>query len=406
MSSGIVALGVNHKGAPTSVRQAISLDANESDRVLAAFRKTTVDAGLLIVSTCNRTELYVDAESDHLDLAHQALRSVQPDPVCTAASDGWYELHGSVAAGHLFRVVSGLESPILGDTQILAQVRRSVSAARAAGTLSKGLERLTRQALELGRQVRRETPISAGGVGVGSATVDLIDARLPHGHSSKILVIGAGEAGRAVIGHLAHRHYGDVTVANRTRERAEAVAERCNVGVLDLGEAAAHLNDFEVVVLAAPLGANSPVEPDLSAGDHRRPLVIDLVPGGALHGDLPEGSIQLDDLADAPIGERAGAVPAVEELCDQAIAEWEASSRRVPFDAAIAELFGACDALCDDLVELLRAEPDPARAHKAIRTALRRAIHTPVTRIRELATESQPRVDRHPDPRGVLACAH
>ncbi|MBK8231574.1 MAG: hypothetical protein IPK72_13540 [Candidatus Eisenbacteria bacterium] len=218
-------LGVNFRTAPAAVREALSYDRDQARDLLSRAKARFPGSEALILSTCNRTEFYLVPHANQAMATAwlrevRELRSTAPifHPNC-----GLYQARDLDAVRHLFRVASGLESAVLGDVQILAQLREACSAARAAGTFGPWLGEITSRAARLGRSVRSESSISRGAASVGSALAELLRRRYPSAPPD-LALLGAGEAGANIAFHLAKRFPGKLQILSRDRSRADRVA--------------------------------------------------------------------------------------------------------------------------------------------------------------------------------------
>lgn len=343
-----------------------ALSDEMADAIQARFVARNPGDGLLVLSTCARLEFYIDAQDHHAERLHEALGAVTNG--CPAVGAMSYELVGPAAVAHLFRVSAGLESPILGDTQILAQLRRAEARARVARGLPPLLTEAVRRALALGREVRRETQISAGGADIGSAVARAIaDRGLTF---SPVVIVGAGDAAERTLAAFDHAPR-PVGILNRSHDRAVDLAERYGATVLDVEQSAAW--EGAVFVLTAPA---VPAALTTLVDDAR--CIIDVVPGGA----GPSADVNLRDLADWSDPRRLAAVETVADRCDDALADWEAWSARKPFETAVGALYRDLDRLVDDL--------EAGDAAIAVRSVVRRWLHPHVTAMRDAVTTSPP----------------
>jgi len=280
----------------------------------------------VVLSTCNRTEIYVVAEKFHgayADLRNFLSEMAYLPPEDFA--DHLYVQYDDDAVAHLFAVTSGLESAVVGEAEILGQVRRAWERAQEEDTAGSSLNLLFRHALEVGKRARTETGISRHIASVSTAAVAMAAERLGSLAGRRILVLGAGEMGEGMVRSLVAAGVADVRIANRTWERAVELADQ-------LGGAAVRLADLneslaEVDLLLTSTGASSIMleHGDLArvmAARHGRPLLIvdvavprDVDPTAA---DLPGVTLlDMDDLrtfADAGLAERQGEVAAVRRM--------------------------------------------------------------------------------------------
>ena len=220
----VVAVGVSHNSAPVDLRERLTVSAESLPDVLRALRAQVSEA--LILSTCNRVELYAVCghEASGTDLLRQFLAAHGDLPIATVR-DATYAFAHESAARHLLRVASGLDSMVVGEDEILGQVRRALAAARHAGTLGPVLDRLGDMALACGKRTRAGTALGRDGESIASVAVRLAMRERAPGERAHILVLGAGEAARGVVAQLAPLDNAHVTLVNRTHDRAVVLAE-------------------------------------------------------------------------------------------------------------------------------------------------------------------------------------
>jgi glutamyl-tRNA reductase len=269
--SRLVAVGVSHRTARLAVRERVALDAAGAGRLPAALVASGDVAEAMALSTCNRTEVYVaDADADVAEdavvraLARRA--GVAPATLRRHA----YVLRDGEAARHLFTVAGGLDSMVLGEVQILGQLRR----AHAAGTTGPLLDRLLRDAVAAGRRIREETAVGRAGVSVSSAAVELARTALGDLNGRRVLVVGAGKSGELTAQVLADRGV-EVVVASRRH-----AGEECPAGRVSLEALADELARADVVLCATAAPHPIVTREDLACAMSRRSgralLVIDL----------------------------------------------------------------------------------------------------------------------------------
>ena len=231
----VVCLGLSHKSAPVELREKFAVSDLSIGNVSAELARIDGVGEAVIVSTCNRVEYYVATD----DPAHGA--KVMTDFIAARAGlppHEFQQYRGDEGTRHLFRVVSGLESMVIGETEILGQVKKAYQAAQAAGATSRHLNKLFQRAFNVAKEVRTHTSITRGAVSVGSAAVDLaekIHGKLDH---CNVMILGAGETAEMTAKALQLRGAKAVFVSNRTFERAAALAET-------LGGKAIHFDQWE-----------------------------------------------------------------------------------------------------------------------------------------------------------------
>ena len=274
----IVVMGVSHRSAPLELLERCTVATADVPKRLGDLAGCPNVSEAVVVSTCNRTEAYVVAEKFHA--AFGELR----DFFCTLSgaapaemSDHLYVLYDDDAARHLFRVASGLESAVLGEHEILGQVRTAWDTARAEGTAGTVLNQLFRHGISAGKRARTETGIARGTASVSHAAVSMAIEYLGTLEDCRVLVVGAGEMAEGMIVAVAAAGPAAVQVANRTSSHAEALAARVGGHHLPLG----NLEDalVEVDLLLTSTGATSVIVDHASVGEvierrAGRPLLI------------------------------------------------------------------------------------------------------------------------------------
>ena len=335
----VFALGLNHRSAPLDLRARFAIPLERMAASIDALRRhiavTTADAAAtaeaVILSTCNRTELYVAAPAGELAgpaldwLARQA--GLAPDTLAAHA----YTRAGDDAARHAFRVAAGLDSMVLGEPQILGQVKQAVRVAAEAGTLGKTLNQLFQRSFSVAKAVRSHTDIGAGSVSYAAATVRLAQQLFGPLQAQRVLCVGGGEMMASVAAHLAGRRPLALAIANRSAERGQAIAARCGDGAtaLPLATLPERLHEFDVVVSCTasslPLIGLGVVQRALA--QRRRPmLLVDLALQRDIEpevGKLPDAYLYtLDDLAaivEAGAANRRAAVEHADALVEDGV---------------------------------------------------------------------------------------
>ncbi len=224
----VMMLGINHRTAPLALREKLAIGEAALPGTLARLTSAFPEAECVVLSTCNRTELYV-ARPVHSPPSGDDLRRFLASHCAMdeAALGGAMLLREQdQAVGHLFHVAAGLDSMILGETQVLGQVRRAYEAAATAGTAGRVLHQVFQQAIASAKRLHATTGISAGRQSVGSVGVEFIRQVFETLEDKTVLCIGAGEVGKVVLQHALRLHPGKVLLVNRTAERAVELAER------------------------------------------------------------------------------------------------------------------------------------------------------------------------------------
>jgi glutamyl-tRNA reductase len=334
----VVVIGLNHRTVPLDLLERMTIDESRLGKALhdVASRDNVSEA--VVLSTCNRTEIYVIAEKFHG--AYADVRDFLSESAYLAPeefSEHLYVWYDDEAAGHLFAVTSGLDSAVVGEAEILGQVRHAWTRAQEEGTVGTSLNLLFRHALEIGKRARTETGISRHIASVSTAAVAMAAERLGSLDGRAILVLGAGDMGEGMVRALVEGGVDDVRIANRTWERAEEMAAHLGGRPVRLAELDQALTDVDLLLTST--GASSLM---LEHGDmarvmearNGRPLLIVDV---AVPRDVdPAASnldgvtlLDMDDLrafAEAGMAERRREVTAVRRMVDEELVRFSSIS--------------------------------------------------------------------------------
>jgi len=373
-------VGISHHVAPVELRERVALSLDRA----ASLARSLGDA--VCLSTCNRTEVYLAGGDGSGALS--TLEELAGEPLESVA----YRMHDDAAALHLFRVSAGLDSLIPGESEILGQVRAAFDAA-APGPL---LDRVFRQALQLGKRVRAETAIGENPASVPSAAAALAAQVFGDLHGRKVLLAGAGRIGQLAASNLSARGATIAYVANRSREGAERLAGRFGAVPIRLEEMAPKLGEVDVVLTstAAPgLLIDAPSVP----AHRRRPLffidiavprdvdpAVNRLPGCFLY--------DIDDL-EAVVAETLAARRAEAGRAEQLVAEevdryraWQASLDVVP---AIASLRALAMEIRSNELAKVRVSDDERRTLESVTAQiLNKLLHLPTVRMKEAAVSA------------------
>jgi glutamyl-tRNA reductase len=325
MSVGVFTLGLNHVSAPVAVRERLSLPPELVQPAIGALQSSFGGAvkEAAILSTCNRTELYCVAEADvapHLPRWLAEFNQIEPQTV----TPHLYLHDHDAAVRHAFRVASGLDSMVLGEPQILGQMKEAVRAAEGAGALGTLLHQLFQRTFSVAKEVRSQTAIGSQSVSLASAAVRLTERVFGDLKDTRILFIGAGEMIELCATHFAARQPKGMVVANRTLDRADQLANRFDAKSMRLADLPDHLADFDVVVSCTastlPILGLGMVE-RASKQRRRRPMVmVDL----AVPRDIEPEVSRLDDVYLYSVDDLGAVVQSGTESRQSAVVQAEA----------------------------------------------------------------------------------
>ena len=244
----ITLIGVNHKTAPVALREKLSFSREESLTALKALKQYPDIKEVLIFSTCNRTEvLYVsDSDTSVDDVA--AFVSAQKHIDVSEFASALYVLHGDEAVRHIFRVASSLDSMMVGEPQILGQVKQAYRTAVEAGASGVLLNRMMHKAFSIAKQVRKETGIGDNAVSISYAAVELANKIFSDLSAKSVLLLGAGEMAELAVEHLMSHNVKQVLVANRTFENAVTLAEKFRGQAMGFEERESALAEVDIII--------------------------------------------------------------------------------------------------------------------------------------------------------------
>ena len=354
-------LGLNHQTAPLEIRERVVFHVERLRDALAEITRGRANEAA-ILSTCNRTELYLATGEPRAATAWFAeYHRMTPDSL----SPYLYTLPSDHAVRHAFRVASGLDSMVLGEPQILGQMKEAARAAEDAGTLGTVLHKLFQRSFAVAKEVRSTTRIGANSVSMAAASVKLAARIFPSLHEQKVLFIGAGEMIELCATHFSAQNPACITVANRTLERAETLAHRFGGRAIELRALGEHLHEHDIVVSCTasslPILGKGLIERALRARRRRPIFMVDLavprdieVEVGALDDVFLYTLDDLSELVAANLDARRSAVEQAEAIIETQVGQfmhWMDAREGVP------------------LIRTLREQVDAARQQELERAA-------------------------------------
>ncbi len=319
------ALGINHQTAPLDLRGRFAFALDQIAPTLAGLRSALSGPEAAIISTCNRTEIYCAhgvADAQAIDrtvdwMAHAG--GVAPALLRSHA----YTLHDGLAARHVFRVASGLDSMVLGEAQILGQMKDAVRVANEAGALGSTLNQLFQRSFSVAKEVRTATEIGAHSISMAAAAVRLASQLFEDLGQVRVLFVGAGEMIELAATHFAARSPKSIAIANRTLERGEKLAGRFGGEVMRLADLPARLHEFDAIVSCTastlPIIGLGAVERALKQRKHRPMFMVDL----AVPRDIEPEVKGLEDVFLYPVDDLASVVQTGQAQRQAAVAQAE-----------------------------------------------------------------------------------
>jgi glutamyl-tRNA reductase len=393
----VFALGINHHTAPLDIREQVAFDPAQLAQALHDLVRGRPVREAAILSTCNRTELYCattePAAAIHWLAEYHALSARRIDPYL-------YQHPQKDAVRHMFRVASGLDSMVLGEPQILGQMKQAARVAEEAGTLGTLLNKLFQRTFAVAKEVRSTTAIGANIVSMAAAAVHLSERIFERLADQSVLFIGAGEMIELCAAHFAGGKPKRLSIANRTPERALLIAERFGGDVLRLDEVGERLADYDIVVSctasALPILGLGMVERALKVRRHRPMVMVDL----AVPRDIEAEVGQLDDVFLYTLDDLGQIVESVQESRQAAIVDaeeiithrvddflhWMESRETVPIIRALRDTADrARRHELEHALKLLQRGDDPAQVLDALSKGLTNKLLHPPTQALNLA---------------------
>ncbi len=391
-------IGTSHKYSPLDVRERLAFGEEELREALGELqRELGVEAA--IVSTCNRTEIYV-----------VPLRESPAEPFEPARVADWlrrrkmmelppshlFVLHGGSAAQHLLEVASGVDSQVIGDIQIIGQVKEAFQIGRECGSVGKVLNRLFSVALHTGKRVKSETDLFAGAVSISYVAVELAKKIFYPFGDKRTLVVGAGETGELTARNLRSQGVRSVTIANRTEARARDLVERLGFGeVMPLESLAARLHEFDIVIVST--GAASYVidyAMARSAASRRGgepQLIVDIsVPRnveprvGTLPNVFCKDLNDLNNVIESNVVRRRSELPRAEMIIAEELAKFSSWCNLLPVTPVVAELKRQSESIARAELEKNRhrfSESEFQHVEKLVASVVKKIIGMPMAHL-------------------------
>ncbi|KNH09918.1 Glutamyl-tRNA reductase [Candidatus Burkholderia brachyanthoides] len=407
----LLTIGINHHTAPLALRERVAFPLEQLKLALGALKDiwlgplAKVSPEAAILSTCNRTELYCATDNSAArDATIQWLSQYHSIPVPELAPHV-YALPQSEAVRHAFRVASGLDSMVLGETQIIGQMKDALRTASEAGALGTYLNQLFQRTFAVAKEVRTTTEIGAQSVSMAAAAVRLAQRIFENISGQRVLFIGAGEMIELCATHFAAHSPRELVVANRTAERGEKLAQRFNGRAIPLSDLSARMHEFDIIVSCTastlPIIGLGAVERAVRARRHRPIFMVDLAVPRDIEPEI--GNLQdvflytVDDLG-AIVREgnasRQAAVAQAEAIIEtrvQNFMQWLDTRSIVP---VIRHMHTQADALRRAEVErarkMLARGDDPAAVLEALSQALtNKLIHGPTHALNRASSEER-----------------
>ena len=341
----IVAYGLNHRTASVELRERIAFpEENLSDMLSRLTHDLSNIREAAIVSTCNRTELYCSLSDENTHDISQWLSATRPVDI-TELEDSSYKHWDKDAAKHMIRVAAGLDSQMLGEPQIMGQVKMAYEVARKTGTIGPDLDLLSRMTLRTAKDIRTQTEIGRNPISVAYAAVSLATQIFTNLNTKRALLLGAGDTISLVAEHLAAKNIAGLAIANRTLANAQVLAAKFDAVAMQLSDVAGRLADYDVVISSTasslPILGKGAVEAAIKKRKRKPMFMVDIAVPRDIEsevGSLPDVYLYtIDDLSNivqANIEQRQKAAQGAEVIVDMGTERYE-RERRIHSDKAL-----------------------------------------------------------------------
>ena len=390
--------GINHQTAPVHIRENIAFNDDVLTAALTSLRQQTNVVEAVIVSTCNRTEIYCHLEEHNSTVISDWLHTFQQQTTNTLDEFLYYHTDED-AIRHLLRVACGLDSMVLGEPQILGQIKTAYSNALNANSIDKCLGRLFQHSFTVAKQVRTDTAIGNSPVSVAFAAVSLAKQIFSDLSESTALLIGAGETIELTARHLRDNNIGRIIIANRTVERAHALAEQINGYAISLSEMPGHLAEADIVISSTasqlPILGKGVVESALKKRKRRPIFMVDIAVPRDIEPEVGElEDIYLycvDDLhgiIEENLQSRRDAAQQAEEIIDSQVDHFNAWLRSQDAVPVIRSLRANAEQESQQLVEKALKQLEQGTAAEQVvndlaRTLTNKLLHEPSRQLRQ-----------------------
>lgn len=400
----LLALGINHKTAPVDLRERVTFSPETLDQALESLLAQPMVQGGVVLSTCNRTELYLSVEEQ--DNLQEALirwlcnyHGLNEEDL--RKSLYWHQDNDAVS--HLMRVASGLDSLVLGEPQILGQVKKAFADSSRGHLNVNELERMFQKSFSVAKRVRTETDIGASAVSVAFAACTLARQIFESLSSVTVLLVGAGETIELVARHLREHHVRKMVIANRTRERAQALADEVGAEVIALSDIDERLKEADIIISSTasplPIIGKGMVERALKARRNQPMLLVDIaVPRdvepevGKLANAYLYSVDDLQNIIQHNLAQRKAAAVQAESIVEQETSEFMAWLRAQSASETIREYRSQSEQVREELTaKALAALEQGGDAQEIMQDLARkltnRLIHAPTKSLQQAARD-------------------
>ncbi|MBX7216556.1 MAG: glutamyl-tRNA reductase [Candidatus Kapabacteria bacterium] len=398
----IYAIGTSHKHSPVELRERLAFGEEELPEALRDLQQT-IPGESAIISTCNRTELYVRPSAAEFSI-EQLKDWLRKWKGAELPDSYFFQLRAANAARHLLEVASGVDSQVIGDIQIIGQVKQSYLIARQQKAVGKVLIRLFETALRTGKRVKAETDLFAGAVSISYVAVELARKIFYPLTNKRTLVIGAGETGELTARNLHAQGVRNVTISNRTESRGLEVIERLGFGQwMPLPALAQRLHEFDIVIVAAGAptwlvgyeaaraasqqrGGETQLYVDISVPRNVDPKI------GTIPNVFCKDLNDLNSVIETNVERRRAELPRADAIIAEELAEFNAWCNLLPVTPVIAQLQQQARTIMDAELAKQRgkfSETEFGQVERLVETVVKRIIGIPMSHLLDAEADQE-----------------
>ena len=393
----LIGISINHNTASVELREALHLSRNEIIEFIPRLKENYAEG--VIISTCNRTEIFCLPKNHSLDSNALVDLLINFKPLKDIKPENFSRYFSCSAVKHLFSVSSGIDSLIIGDSQILGQVKEAFEISEDLQFANTILRRVFDTAVKVGKRTIKETGIGEGAVTISYAAVQVVEKIYANLEKKSALVIGAGETGELAAVHLHDKGVGNISISNRTLDRAEALAEKVHGEIVPFQFLTEHLHNFDIIISATSSENFILSKSDIQNAVKKRkgsPIVLMDI---AVPRDIDPEAKKIDNvfyhdmdslkiIVDQNLQKRKNEIPAVEKIVMEEMVNffgWFNSLEVVPTIKSLREFFD--DIRSDELDKIKHKinEEDYSKIEDMTRRMIGRMLHNPTVKLRELA---------------------
>ncbi|MBA4252036.1 MAG: glutamyl-tRNA reductase [Chlorobiaceae bacterium] len=400
----LLAISLNHHTASVDKREAVHLNNDEIKKFLDELKENYFSEGF-ILSTCNRTEIYGIPIKSELNYLHLTNFLLEKKAVVEITDENFQKFFSCSALNHLFRVTAGIDSLLVGDNQILGQVKESFSIAEEKGFVGFLLKRVFDHAMKVGKRAKTETLISEGAITVSYAAVQLIEKIFSNLSKKSALVIGVGETGEIATKHLRDKGIGKLTITNRTFEKAEKLAEEVHAKILPFANFKESLHEFDIIISATSAKDYILSKDEVKVMMKKRGFAATVLMDIAIPRDIDPNSKNIDNvfyhdidslsiIVDQNLKKRKDEIPKVQQIIMEELISffsWFNSLEIAPTIKSLRDLFEEVRISEVDKYKNKFSSEDVEKLDLVTKRIINKLLHHPTTglkKVSELGTDS------------------